>query len=247
MPSFVAVTTFASATGSAKASNGMPAGITADDLLIAACVHRSDTTAAGEVYFNIGAAGWTRNSTSFIKSATAARGAIELWYRVATSAGEPAVTVSAQEVVAQGWSVTVAAWRGVDTTTPFDVASVTSFQATSANTWQPTGITPSAASAQVVSFIMGTDDQAISANAADLAGFTLRASGTTYETTQGADHELGIADRAVTTPASTACPLWDQIGLGVDRYAAITVALRPASAAVVAVLKARRFPLLGVV
>lgn len=124
----------------------------------------------------------------------------------------------------------VAAYRDVDSTTPLDVAVVESQQTSTATTWTPTGLTTTTALAWVVSIVSTPDDNNLDLDSGNEQGFTGRMTGDAYDSTSGNDASLGLADKEIATAGSVTCPTWRQTVNGSDRWAGVTLALRPMSA-----------------
>jgi hypothetical protein len=119
----------------------------------------------------------------------------------------------------------IAVWRGVDPTTPFDVADVPGTSG-STDLWTPPAITTVTAGAWVVSAVATSDNNILAFGTAN--GFTARMTGDPYDTTAGSDHAVGLADIQMATPGTATMLQWDITNSPSDYYAGITFALRPA-------------------
>ena len=198
----------------------LPAGTAIGDvavLVIAGCpADMSEPTAPS---------GWTLYGTV---SSTDLR--IMTFYRVLTGAdSNPVVTLPAAWTGSSaGMSGQIAVWRGVDTATPFDAADVTAI-ANPSDTFIAPAITTTTAGAMVVSAVATSDDNDLGLSNA--AGFTARMSGTSYDTTVGGDHAVGVADMTKATAGAVSMPTWQQNNVSPDRWALITFALRPLASA----------------
>jgi hypothetical protein len=123
---------------------------------------------------------------------------------------------------AQRGQIVVAAYSGVDTTTPWDVASVAT-GVTTASSWAAGPITPVTAGARLVSFI-GSD-----LSAGETQPYhTITSPFTAFSNTEdsSSDTEVGAADGAWTSGAVTAT--WSTTGTA-DNAVVFVGALRPAA------------------
>ena len=79
----------------------------------------------------------------------------------------------------------------------------------------------------VVSAVATSDDNTLAIGTAN--GFTGRMTGTSYNSTAGGDHSVGLADKVQATGGTATTMLtWNQTANATDWWAAITFALRPA-------------------
>jgi len=125
--------------------------------------------------------------------------------------------------VAGGISASIAAWRGVDPTSPFDTADAAASAAASA-TFQPAPFATVTKNAWVVSSVATSDDNALDTSLA----FVGRMTGVGYDTAVGATgHALGVADKLRVPVGSPLMPLWSQAFSAPDPWVSITFALRP--------------------
>jgi hypothetical protein len=177
--------------------------------------------------------GWTKRSSS-ISTAPTSGGNLKLitYYQAMTSATEPAVTFTLGSwggVTGQGgMSATVGLWSGVDRVTIFDVADVKNFFAASAQMQPLPAITTVTKGARVVSAVTATDTSKL--EVATPVSFVARMFGNPYQTSQGANHSLGVADKTQVDAGLVTMLTWDQnnnLGNGADPWAWITFALRP--------------------
>jgi hypothetical protein len=211
----------ASATDTAVVTFPLPAGFAAGDVayLFVQGSSGGDTDLSDP-------SGWTRLSSLFLEIGTNDM-ELYVWRRVlAGGDAEPTITVdTAHSGSALGVFGFVAAWVGVDGTTPEDATTVFSSSAAAA-TWTPTGITTASANAQAVSIVV-TDDDNMLALSAD-AGFTDRASGADYQSTIGGDTAFGLADMVMQTAGAVTQPTWEETVLGNDAWIGAALALRAA-------------------
>jgi hypothetical protein len=177
--------------------------------------------------------GWTLRTESYRDFGLIDLKIVTYYRRLQTGDSDPAVVVPATWSGTSnngGLSAAVGVWRGVDTVSPFDVTDGKSTVGTQA-TWQPSGLITVTPGAWVLSFVGTHDDNALGfGGSGDSQGFTLRLGGALYDTTVGADHSIGVADREIAEPGSVSMPAWNQSVNGSDHWVAITCALRPASA-----------------
>jgi hypothetical protein len=223
---WVAASTQATSTSSPLTAN-LPSGYKTGDLLVAIITTREDspTPVHGIATSSVS---WTQiGSTLFLDLGTTGI-AQSCWYRFAASASEtaPSASCPTPNVLA----VTVVALRYVDQTTPLDGVTPLGDTAAAAATLQPngaTGITTATNGAWVVSAVSTADDNALNLSTAN--GFTVRISGTNYDTTDGGDCSQGIATiEKATAGAQTSCT-WNQSANGNDAWAWQLFALRPAT------------------
>ena len=173
-------------------------------------------------------AGWTFRSSS-LREVGAEDLKIMTFYRVlAGGDANPTVTLPANwQGAARGMSGQIAVWRGVGTTTPFDVADVTGSTA-AIRDWIPPAITTVTNGAWAVSAVASSDDSDINVRTAN--GFTGRMTRTAYNTTTGGDHAIAVADAAQATAGLVSMIEWRQEANAAAPYVSITFALRPALA-----------------
>jgi len=170
--------------------------------------------------------GWTLR-TSRLSEVGAWDIKIMTFYRVlAGGDSNPTVTLpsSWRDSSNGGMSAQIAVWRGVHTSTPFDVADVTGTSGSS-STWTPPSITTATDGAWVVSAVATHDDNDLDINTSN--GFTPRMEGTSYDTTTGGDHAIALADKVQATAGSATMLQWRQDNSASDPWAGITFALRP--------------------
>lgn len=175
-------------------------------------------------------AGWTLRSSSLREVGTNDL-KIMTFYRVLTGGdANPSITLPASWVGTdtRGMSGQIAVWRGVDTTTPFDVADVTGNDGNGNEFWTPPSITTVTDGATAVSAVASSDNNQLGFDTAQ--GFTLRMSGTAYDTFTGGDHAIGLADKVQATAGAVTMPNWEQLNNNDDYWAGITFALRPNNA-----------------
>ena len=152
-------------------------------------------------------------------------------YKIAgASESDPTHTISTS---GSGWAAQCATYRGVDTSTPIDVTSVTSQLTSTATTFAPTGITTSTNGAWVLSLVaagQGISVCSLGLNSGNEQGFTLEMGGDNYDYTTANDMSFGQAYKEQATAGAVTCPTWERT-VGSDNYwNGVTVALRPATA-----------------
>jgi len=151
-----------------------------------------------------------------------------LGYRFVTSSHDRIVVISDYGTTGVSHSIQVEVWRGVDTTTPMDVAAVT---ATGTNTGipDPGSITPSTLNSEILCFAAGASTDSDPPSGLIASGFTEY----TAQQRQGSNSQASIAsvfghydwvsgafDPAVFTGGSSSTS---------NSWAAVLIALRPAS------------------
>jgi hypothetical protein len=217
---FVAAGAQTAGTG-ASITPAIPAGTAAGDFAVLIVAGRpSDTSEPAAP------AGWTLRSSS-LREVGAADLKIMTFYRVLDGAdANPTVSLPANwQGNARGMSGQIAVWRGVDTTTPFDVNDVTG-DSGAVRDWTPPGITTVTDGAWAVSAVATSDDNALIVNVAN--GFTGRMTGAAYDTTSGGDHAVGLATKPQSSAGLVSMLEWRQNVNHSDSWVSITFALRPA-------------------
>ncbi len=201
-------------------SPALPAGTVAGDIAVLVVAGRPTDTSEPAA-----PSGWTQR-TSVLRSVGANDLKIMTFYRLLAGGDtNPTLTLPASWVgTTAGISGQIAAWRGVDTSAPFDTSDTSATSASSA-TYVVPAITTATAGAMVVSAVATSDDNDLGLSNA--ASFTARMSGTTYDTALGGDHAVGVADLVKATAGAVSMPTWQQNNSASDTWAAITFALRP--------------------
>lgn len=205
--------------GTTTATPTYPTGYTAvaDDLAI---VHLGETIAdTGEFTTPTN---WTKAGTQLNEIGAQDIRCSVYYKKLTASESLPAWTGD----TADGMSVQCQIWRGVDTTTAMDATAVPS-ESNAAGTFTPTGITTVTNNAVVVACVTTSDDNAI--NLSTPGNFGLLYGGVDYDTTTGADHADAAAARTQATAGSVTAPTFNQVLVGTDQWAAVVIALRPAS------------------
>ncbi len=217
--SFVAAGTQVAGTG-ASITPGIPGGTLANDFAVLIVAGRPTDTSEPTV-----PAGWTFRSSS-LREVGANDLKLMTFYRVLQGGDtNPSITLPGTWT-AGGMSGQIAVWRGVDTTTPFDLADVTG-NAAANNTLTPPPITTVTNGAWAVSAVASGDDNNLNVNPAN--GFTARMFGANYDTAVGVDHAIGLADLYQPSAGLVTMPGWEQNSSGGDPWVSITFALRPAT------------------
>ncbi len=204
----------------ASITPAIPGGTAAGDFAVLIVAGRPTNTAEPAA-----PTGWTLRSSS-LREVGANDLKVMTFYRfLAGGDANPTVTLPATwQGGAAGMSGQIAVWRGVDATTPFDVADVTGNSA-AVRDWTPPAITTVTNGAWAVSAVASSDDNALIINTAN--GFTARMSGTAYDSTTGGDHAVGLADENQATAGLVSMLQWRQNANQNDSWAGITFALRP--------------------
>jgi len=201
------------AVGFGSVSVSLPSHVEGDYLLL------SYQTQGGDPSHSV-PSGWTQiGSTLSIGSAPTAKTSL-----FAKFAGPSEASVSFT-IASQNMGGHCVAFRGVDTSSPQDATAVGSTQLTADTSWQPTGVTTVTDDAVVANFVTCVSLASLSLGTAD--GFTLRAGGDDYDTTQGADWAVGVATKTVPTAGAVTSPTWSAAVSG--RWTNHTVALRPST------------------
>ena len=214
-----------STTSGGSLTPALPGSTQVDDVALAFVVGRPTDTSEPAA-----PAGWTKRTPTSLREAGANDLKLIVFYKVLLGGDtNPSFTVPANwSGAAAGMAAAIGVWRGVDVTTPFDVADVAS-NAAAAATWTPTAITTATANAWVVSVVASADDNALGIGTAN--GFGARMSGASYNTTTGGDLALGVSDKAQAAAGAVTMNSWTQTANGNDAWAGITLALRPSTGA----------------
>jgi MSHA biogenesis protein MshQ len=215
--SFVNAGSQVAGTGS-SITPSIPSGDQAGDLAVLIVAGRPSDTAEPAA-----PSGWSLRS-SVLREVGSADLKIMTFYRVLTG-GDSNPTVSLPSSwQSGGMSGQIAVWRGVHTSTPFDVADATGTSGAS-STWTPPSITTATDGAWVVSAVATADDNDVDKDSAN--GFTSRMEGSSYDTTNGDDHAVALADKTQTSAGATTMVRWEQDNSASDPWVGITFALRP--------------------
>jgi hypothetical protein len=227
---FVAVGTQVAGNTGTPITPPLPSGWQADDLAVLVIVGRpvdDSTTEPGP------ASGWDKRAFRWYDWAgTTIDLAVVVWTRVLQSGDtDPSITLSG------GWAsggssvgaAAIAAYRGVDTTTPMDATPVTGESGSQSSTWTPPSITTTTADAWVLSIVGTGDNNELALLTAN--GFTARMSGADYDSTVGGDVSAGLADYEKASAGAATMPEWDQAVNDPDFWIGATLALRPAGGA----------------
>lgn len=147
---------------------------------------------------------------------------LDLFYKVADGS-ETSVAITNPEG-GFAWEATVQIWRGVDTSTPFDVAN-TENNAASGATFAGPAITPTTAHAVVVSAaaLQAYPGAPAFSNA---QGFQPSFLGLLWQTSVSFDQSLFGGDKYVASAAATTAPTWSGSS---STWVGASTALRPAS------------------
>lgn len=203
----------ASSAGSTAVSLGKPSGVVSGDVMIAVVAGNASGATAPTITDNNGAAAWTQvfhNAEASIQTAS-------VWLRVA-GASEPA-TYAWTLSVSVPWAVVIAAYSGVDTTTPQDAAATYDLN-----------LSPSAVSDCPTLTTVTNGAWNILVALSDFGGQTptSRPAGYTARVGNATNRSIDLADKEITTAGATGA---QQFGWGTsDDTQGYQIALRPAGA-----------------
>lgn len=198
----------------------LPSGWAAGDLLVCLIAGRCNGSAITNTFSN----SWTLINEQFLEIGT---GATDLYlgtyYRYAEP-GEaaPTVTPDADFLTSSttgGVSAQIAAFRYVANTQAATSAKNTSAAAT---TWTPPAITTTKDVAMCLSAVATSDDNALNFNTAN--GWQLAMSGTSYDTTTGSDHAVGLAYYIQRSAGAVTMPVWNESLVGTDPWVGVSAA-----------------------
>jgi MSHA biogenesis protein MshQ len=178
-------------------------------------------------------AGWTLRNSS-LREVGSNDLKIMTFYRVLIGGdADPSITLPGSWVGSDtaGMSAQIAVWRGVNTAVPFDVADATGSSAAN-QTWTPPSLSTATDGALVVSAVATSDANDLDFDSSQ--GFALRMSGTSYDTSTGGDHAIGLADRTQTSAGAVTMARWEQDNSSPDSWAGITFVLRPMTTVTIA-------------
>lgn len=193
----------------------VPAGVGTGDLMIACLVHENDT---GNTWTP--PSGWTLRVDEQATGGTpGSPPTLSIWYRFASGEEPASYTWSAS--VANGLIGALVAYRGVDSSTPFDASDVAATGAS--GEVDPGSITTVTDGAFVVAVGFADDDTSWSALS---SGYNSRA--TAYDAGNGNGSRLGICDLEVASAGAT--NPGEYTSGDSEEWGAITLALRPSAA-----------------
>lgn len=218
--SLVGVGTFVAATTSPQTFT-LPGGVTTDDLII---VHIGAGEDSPEPTITSSPGGYEiRGTKLFLDYGPGALNQWIYWKIAGSSESNPSFSTSEP---AGGFYGYTAVFRGVDTTSPFDLASVSQGTDASASTFTPPSVDTQTANAWVVSFAQSSDDNQIALLSGSEQGFTLTsASGASYSTSVGTDAAFGMAYKLIASPTTVTLPTWQQNAVAPDYWAYQTLGL----------------------
>ncbi|MBI4090482.1 MAG: hypothetical protein HY422_00490 [Candidatus Komeilibacteria bacterium] len=211
-------------------SAALPSGIAAGDLLLLIIVGKpSGTAGTNDTITPPG--GWTQRGSRTRQEIGTDDLMIEVWYKIAgTSESDPSTSAGTVFTggTSEGWSVQVAAYRNVDTSSPFDIADPSTAGSAAAATLAPPNITTIADYAMVVSIVGSADTNDLGLDSGNEQSFGAEMSGASYDTTSGSDHAVGLADRVKFSLGDTTMPTWRQNAVGNDAWVYFSDALKAA-------------------
>ncbi|HLD09155.1 MAG TPA: DUF4082 domain-containing protein, partial [Methylophilaceae bacterium] len=183
----------AAANDSTTISPALPTGWAVNDLLLLVIAGRPENATPGA--FTV--PGWTQQGSTVAVEVGTNDLSVEIWYRIAQS-GDTAPTVTPHAdytctatCTTAGYSGFIAAYRNVNTATPFDVTSATNTAAAAA-TWTPPSVDTATNFALALTIVATADDNALELSTANV--FNTNAGAAGYDTTTGSDHAAALAD-----------------------------------------------------
>lgn len=206
----------------------LPSGIQAGDLLLLIIVGKPSGT-AGTADTITPPNGWTQRGTRTRQEIGTDDLMIEVWYKIAGgSETNPSTTAGTAFTggTTEGWSVQLAAYRNVDTASPFDIAGPSTAGSAAAATLTPPDITTTTNYAMPISIVGTGDDNALGLDTGNEQSFAANMSGASYDTTSGSDHAVGLADRVKFTAGATTMPTWRETAVGNDAWVYFSDALK---------------------
>ncbi len=204
------------------ATPGLPAGITANDFLFAFCA--APDTSVGDWADDGGDGnGWTQLITN--EETTGRDNETAIYYKVAGSS-ESAPTFS-YDGANDPLTSAILAFRGVDTTTPFDVTyNNANHYAFFENDWTPTP--PAITTVTNGAWVIVTASMGYS----NISGFTAPTGYTERAENTGANRNMALATKEVASAGTETPGSWGVSGSGMasEESVSYTIALKPAAA-----------------
>jgi hypothetical protein len=217
-PLWVATGSTVTRTSSGTLAPGVPGSLSVNDLMLLVVANTTQNVSAAPT-------GWS--SVATIGTNTGAGVSLSIFRRFfQTGDTAPSVSVTTD---AGGASARIVVFRYVNTTTPLDVAAVTSTSAAGASTFTPTGLTTVTADARAESIVTENDGrntaQTLSFNNAQ--GFSAESGfpETPAVGNGGNHHAVDLAGKWISSPGSLTFPTFATNLSGV--WAGISVAMRP--------------------
>jgi hypothetical protein len=217
-PLWVATGSTVTRTSSGTLAPGVPGSLSVNDLMLLVVANTTQNVSAAPT-------GWS--SVATIGTNTGAGVSLSIFRRFfQTGDTAPSVSVTTD---AGGASARIVVFRYVNTTTPLDVAAVTSTSAAGASTFTPTGLTAVTADARAESIVTENDGR----NTAPTLSFN-NAQGFSAESgfpetpavgNGGNHHAVDLAGKWISSPGSLTFPTFATNLSGV--WAGISVAMRP--------------------
>lgn len=203
--------------GTSTLTPSLPAGVQSGDIIIACSAAYNTTTATWS------ATGYTARTNQTCGSTTAGR--VGTIYKIAgSSESNPTITCSAPN---NGWATFLVVFRGVDNTTPFDVADVASDSFGGVNSVTPTGLTTVTNGAVAVSLLACTNNETLTITTSQ--SFTTDASGSSYHHHPTPDCGLALTHKTISTAGAVTMPTYNGPTDFPSQWGAISMALRPAA------------------
>jgi trimeric autotransporter adhesin len=217
-PSWVATGAMVARTSNGSLSPAIPASLSANDLMLLIVANTTQQTSAAPN-------GWT--SVATIGTTTGAGVSLSIFRRFYQSGDTaPSVTVTTDT---GGASARIVAYRYVNSTTPLDVAAVTSTSAAGASTFTPTGLTTVTANARAEAIVVENDGGLLAPTLgfSNGQGFSAE-SGFPQAPSEGNTlnhHAVHVAGKAIPSASAVIYPTFSTTMAGV--WAGVTLALRP--------------------
>ena len=215
----------------------LPSGIQQDDLILIYAANGEDSP---QPSVTTAPSGYTQRGSGVFLDYGSGGITGTLWWKIAgASESSPTITWNTGASTGGGLWAVIVVYRGVDTTDPFDLASVSEGTNSAASTFTPPSVTTQTNNAWVVSFIQTGDNNSNDLLSGSEQGFTGRLVGNTFQTTTGSDAGFGVADKEITSAGSVTMPTWQQTTLASDSWGYQTIALKPATVAAFACSQSR--------
>ena len=196
----------------------IPSGLSVNYLMIAIVANTTGNVSSAPT-------GWTSAAT--ISTNAGAGISLSIFYRLfQTGDTAPSITVNTD---GGGASAQIVAFDNVNTTTPLDVASVTSTSAAGSSTFTPTGLTTATANARAESIIAENpgSNTAPTLSFSNAQGFSAESGFPDKPAVSGGNnsHAVDVAGKAIASAGAVTFPTFATSAAGV--WAGVSIALRP--------------------
>jgi hypothetical protein len=217
-PIWVATGATVTRTSNGALAPAIPASLSVNDLMLLIVANTTSSTSAAPT-------GWT--SVGTIGSATGAGVSVSVFRRFfQTGDTAPSVTVTAD---AGGASAQIVAYRYVNTTTPLDVAAVTSTSPATQTTFTPTGLTTVTANARALTVVAENDggNTAPTLSFSNAQGFSAESGFPNAPAVgNGSNHHaVDLASKGIPSASLVIFPTFSTNVTGI--WAGVSLALRP--------------------